>query len=63
MVEKLVQWAQTAEEPLRSYSIGLLAGAMEMQDIATNFRDTNDTLVRSHIRCLNNRDDISKLLA
>ncbi len=45
MVQRLVQWAQTADEPLRSYSTGLLAGAMEVQDIAANFKDSNAILV------------------
>ena len=44
-MKKLVQWAQTASEPLKTYSVGLLAGAMEIQDIAANFKESNAILV------------------
>ncbi|XP_062387404.1 DDB1- and CUL4-associated factor 1 isoform X3 [Sardina pilchardus] len=45
IVEKLFKWAQEAEQPLRIYSVGLLAGAMENQDIAANYREENSVLV------------------
>lgn len=44
-MEKLFKWAQEAEQPLRIYSVGLLAGAMENQDIAANYREENSVLV------------------
>lgn len=45
IVEKLFKWAQEAEQPLRIYATGLLAGAMENQDIAANYREENSILV------------------
>ncbi|KAJ8302050.1 hypothetical protein KUTeg_021037 [Tegillarca granosa] len=45
IVQRLFQWAESADEPLRSYATGLLAGAMELQDIATNFKDQNAKMV------------------
>ncbi|XP_063076746.1 DDB1- and CUL4-associated factor 1-like isoform X2 [Engraulis encrasicolus] len=45
IVEKLFKWAQEAEQPLRIYAVGLLAGAMENQDIAANYREENSILV------------------
>lgn len=35
---RFFSWAEKAAEPLQSYATGLLAAAMEVQDIATNFR-------------------------
>lgn len=46
-MENLFKWAREAEQPLRTYAIGLLGGAMENQDIAANYRDENSQLVRS----------------
>uniref|UniRef100_A0A8C9REW9 DDB1- and CUL4-associated factor 1 n=1 Tax=Scleropages formosus TaxID=113540 RepID=A0A8C9REW9_SCLFO len=45
VVEKLFEWAQGAEQPLRIYATGLLAGAMENQDIAANYREENSQLL------------------
>ncbi|XP_010874181.3 DDB1- and CUL4-associated factor 1 isoform X2 [Esox lucius] len=45
IVEMLFKWAQEAEQPLRIYATGLLAGAMENQDIAANYREENSVLV------------------
>ena len=44
-MRRLTSWAESAPEPLRSYAVGLLASAMEVQDIATNFRENNAVLV------------------
>ena len=44
-MQRLMNWAQTATDPLRAYATGLLMGAMEVQDIAANFKDTNAELV------------------
>lgn len=44
-MERLFKWAREAEEPLRIYATGLLAGAMENQDIAANYREENSVLV------------------
>ena len=45
VVEQLFQWAEHAVEPLSSYATGLLAGAMDLQDIASNFKEQNSVLV------------------
>uniref|UniRef100_A0A673XD32 DDB1 and CUL4 associated factor 1 n=1 Tax=Salmo trutta TaxID=8032 RepID=A0A673XD32_SALTR len=45
LVEKLFKWAQEAERPLCIYATGLLARAMENQEIATNYREDNSKLV------------------
>ena len=34
------------DDPLRSYATGLLAGAMELQDVADKFKEANATMVR-----------------
>ena len=44
-MQRLMNWAQMAADPLRAYATGLLMGAMEVQDIAANFKDTNAQLV------------------
>ncbi|KAL3852286.1 hypothetical protein ACJMK2_015948 [Sinanodonta woodiana] len=45
ILTRLFRWAESAEDPLRSYATGLLAGAMELQDVASNFKENNATLV------------------
>ena len=54
LVKRLFDWATEAKEPLQSYATGLLAVAMEMQDIATDseFRVTNDKLIPVMIKRL-----------
>ncbi|XP_014672680.1 PREDICTED: protein VPRBP-like [Priapulus caudatus] len=52
LVNRLFQWAEFAAEPLRAYATGLLAAAMELQDVATNFRDQNAHLVPIMLRRL-----------
>ncbi|XP_068109089.1 DDB1- and CUL4-associated factor 1 isoform X2 [Hyperolius riggenbachi] len=52
IMENLFKWAREAEQPLRTYSIGLLGGAMENQDIAANYRDENSQLVALVLRRL-----------
>lgn len=44
-MERLFKWAQEGEQTLRIYATGLLAGAMENQDIAANYREENSVLV------------------
>ena len=46
-MRRLMEWADKGDEPLRSYSIGLLAGAMDIQDTAAKFKDFNAQLVSS----------------
>lgn len=45
LIHRLFSWAEKSIEPLQSYSTGLLAAAMEVQDIATGFRDQNAKIV------------------
>ncbi|KAK7868719.1 hypothetical protein R5R35_008241 [Gryllus longicercus] len=44
-VLRLFSWAEKSSEPLQSYATGMLAAAMEVQDIAANFREQNSKLV------------------
>ncbi|CAH0756803.1 unnamed protein product [Diatraea saccharalis] len=45
LIHRLVNWAANSPEPLQCYATGLLAAAMEVQEIATHFRDLNAMLV------------------
>lgn len=45
LTNRLYQWATESPEPLQSYATGLLAAAMEVQEIAVNFREHNARLV------------------
>ena len=45
LIHRLFSWAEKSVEPLQSYSTGLLAAAMEVQDIATGFREQNGKMV------------------
>jgi len=45
LIRNLIDWVQTAPNPLQSYAAGLLASAMEIQDLAAIFKDSNATLV------------------
>ncbi|KAG6439155.1 hypothetical protein O3G_MSEX000535, partial [Manduca sexta] len=52
LIHRLVNWATNSPEPLQCYATGLLAAAMEVQEIATNFRDLNAMLVPLMLRRL-----------
>ncbi|XP_063797456.1 DDB1- and CUL4-associated factor 1 isoform X2 [Pseudophryne corroboree] len=63
IVENLFKWAREAEQPLRTFAVGLLGGAMENQDIAANYRDENSQmvgLVLRRLRELQSRDATCK---
>nr|XP_018897865.1 PREDICTED: protein mahjong isoform X2 [Bemisia tabaci] len=45
LIQRLFSWATDAPEPLQTYATGLLAAAMEVQDIAAGFREDNNRLV------------------
>lgn len=45
LIHRLYSWAEKSIEPLQSYATGLLAAAMEVQDIATGFREQNGKMV------------------
>ncbi|XP_058802431.1 protein mahjong isoform X2 [Phymastichus coffea] len=45
LILRLFSWAEKSVEPLQSYATGLLAAAMEVQDIATGFREQNGKMV------------------
>ena len=52
LVSKLVQWVMQSEEPLQSYATGLLANAIEVQEIAGNLREENTSMVRWKLVCV-----------
>ena len=52
LVIRLFERAEKAEEPLKSYSIALLAAAMEVQDIAVTYKENNMHLVPLLLRRL-----------
>lgn len=37
LIHRLFSWAEKSVEPLQSYATGLVAAAMEVQEIATGF--------------------------
>lgn len=45
LILRLFGWVEKANEPLTTYATGLLAAAMEVQDIAISFRDHNGKTV------------------
>ena len=45
LITRLISWAEKGQDQLQSYAIGLVAAAMELQDIAANFREQNAHLV------------------
>lgn len=45
LISRLYNWAEHAEEPLKSYSVGLLGAAMDVQEIAVGFREHNVRLL------------------
>lgn len=45
LIHRLFSWAEKSIEPLQTYATGLLAAAMEVQDIATGFREQNGKMV------------------
>lgn len=53
LVNRLFSWAEKSLEPLQTYATGLLAAAMEVQEIAVMFRYLNSIIF--HFRC-NYRD-------
>ncbi|CAH2062345.1 unnamed protein product, partial [Iphiclides podalirius] len=52
LIQRLVSWATKSPEPLQCYATGLVAAAMEVQEIAANFRDLNAMLVPLMLRRL-----------
>ena len=54
LIKRLFDWATESKEPLQSYATGLLAVAMELQDIATvtEYRIINDKLIPIMIKRL-----------
>lgn len=45
LINRLYDWAEKSEEPLRSYATGLLGAAMDIQDIAVAFREQNNRML------------------
>lgn len=52
LINRLFNWAMDSVEPLQSYATGLLAAAMEVQDVAVTFRDLNFRLVPKMLKRL-----------
>ena len=57
LIVRLFNWAEKSVEPLQSYATGLLAAAMEVQDIATGFREQNGKLVPLMLKRLHKLQD------
>jgi DDB1- and CUL4-associated factor 1 len=51
-ITRLYTWAEKEDEPLRSYATGLLGAAMEVNEIASSFRDSNIRLLPIMLRRL-----------
>lgn len=45
LINRLYDWAEKGEEPLRSYATGLLGAAMDIQDIAVTCREQNNRVL------------------
>lgn len=60
-MEQLLKWAEKGDEPIRSYATGLLAGAMDLQDVASNFKDKNSHLVSFRITLYKNDMKLTKI--
>ncbi|XP_028407951.1 DDB1- and CUL4-associated factor 1-like [Dendronephthya gigantea] len=58
---RLYNWAENGEEPLRSYSLGLLGIAMGMQDFTSSHRENNSHLVPIVINRLKSLKDLRDL--
>lgn len=54
LVQRLFSWAEKSPEPLQTYATGLLAAAMEVQEIAVVFREQNLKLVPLMLERLHN---------
>ncbi|XP_073974899.1 lisH and WD40 domain-containing protein mahjong [Rhodnius prolixus] len=54
LLQRLFSWAEKSVEPLQSYATGLLAAAMEVQEIAVGFREQNIRLVPLMLERLHN---------
>ena len=44
-MQNLISWAGSEREPLASYATGLLGAAMDIQEVAGNFKESNAQLV------------------
>lgn len=60
LIHRLYNWAEHSEEPLRSYATGLLAAAMEVQDIAVGFREQNGRIISVMLKRLHSLQSITK---
>lgn len=45
LINRLYDWVENAEEPLKSYATGLLGAAMDIQEIAIAYREQNVRLL------------------
>jgi HIV-1 Vpr-binding protein len=54
LINRLYDWVEKAEEPLKSYATGLLGSSMELQDIAVAYRDQNTRILPMLLQRLKN---------
>lgn len=52
LINRFYSWANSHKEPLRSYATGILAAAMEEEEIANAYREANSILVPVMLRRL-----------
>lgn len=45
LINRLYDWVENADEPLKSYATGLLGAAMDIQEIAIAYREQNVRLL------------------
>ncbi|OAD58169.1 DDB1- and CUL4-associated factor-like 1 [Eufriesea mexicana] len=57
LIHRLFSWAEKSVEPLQSYATGLVAAAMEVQEIATGFREQNAKMVPLMLQWLHKLQD------
>ncbi|XP_055383452.1 protein mahjong isoform X2 [Condylostylus longicornis] len=60
LINRIYSWAEDSIEPLQSYATGLLAAAMEVNDMAVSFRDHNARLVPKMLKRLHMLQAITK---
>ncbi|KAG1680062.1 DDB1- and CUL4-associated factor 1 [Nymphon striatum] len=52
LIQRLFLWAENGSSPLRAYATGLLGPAMDIPDVAANYREKNAHLVSNYVNQL-----------
>ncbi|KAJ6222415.1 hypothetical protein RDWZM_000960 [Blomia tropicalis] len=60
LLDRLLSWARNSPEPLQSYATGLLAAAMDVQDIAAQSKEQNSQLLPIMLKRLKNLIESSR---